>query len=230
MTSVDSKSSCLSTMVHQQSTKLLTCANLRCQKCANYVQHSSNDSTNKISHKPVLHSKSYFFRLAAFLFLLYIVLLCCAPTVSARTTTTLRSLATTNSTLATDVHGNRSLPTRTKSRLRASPKQRPPKKLRKRRKKNYPRRNQKSRSVKPKKVNRTKKGRGRKRKKNKRKNRKNKRKNNKNSEKESSIWGDAYVDTKISRIYSRSGNSFHLAVLQNGTVKGEKSDKKSDYS
>merc|ERR1712096_237670 len=58
---------------------------------------------------------------------------------------------------------------------------------------------------------------------------KNRKKCRKNNKKKSSTKG-TNINSTIKRIYSRSGNSFHLAVLQNGTVKGEVSHKRSDYT
>ena len=212
--------------------KLLTCAFSRYQKCPKCVKSSLGFIPKQKSHKPLFQFNNNLFQLATIWLLFLIAFSCCAPTVGARTS--LRSLETTNSSLATSNHGNHSLSNEKPLGLQALPQRRVTRVIKRKRRKsvNQPRRHKKRKSLKPRKV-RKRKTKGNKRKRCKKKRCKSRRKNkkkkkNKKQNKVSPSLGD--VGSKIRRIYSKSGNSFHLAVLQNGTVRGEASHEQSDYS
>ena len=162
--------------------------------------------------------------------LFVLIALSCCTQVRARPPASLRSQETSFN-LTTGHHGNEvsSKPLG----LRASPLQprrmaRLPTKRRRRTFRAPKRRHHRSRSAKkPQRKQRRRKAKGKRRK---RKGcKKNKMRCNRNNRKKSSKKRTK-VDSTVKRVYSRSGNSFHLAVLQNGTVKGEASHKRSDYS
>ena len=216
-------------MLQQRNLNVLTCAVFSCKMCTKQIKNSLNSySTLKSPKSKVVQTKSRFFKFAVFPLLILIALSCYAPTVDARTTAYLDYPTATNSTLTTSFHGNESSPIGIRPEL---PRRRVLKvtKRRDRRTRKSPKRYQRNRSMKPRKLQRRKsKGKRRNRKGCKKKNKKcKKRKNNnkKKNKKKNDFWGG----TGIRRMYSKSGNSFHLAVLQNGTVKGEPSHLRSDY-
>ena len=218
-------------MLQMETFKFLTYTFFRCQKC---VKISSKFIPKQKSHKLFFQSNAHLFQLAIIWFFFLIALSCFVPTVGAKTTTPVHSLATTNST---SINENQSLSNDKPSGLQTLPQLRVQRVLRRKKRKsvNKLRRHKKRKSMKPRKV-RKRKTKGKRRKRCKKKRCKNRRKNKKNQKHKkqnknkisSSTLGD--VGSKIRRIYSKSGNSFHLAVLQNGTVRGEASHKQSDFS
>ena len=217
-------------ILQKQNKNILTCAVFRCQSRINHIKKSLNFSqTQKSPKSKVIESKDGVLKLAIFPLLILIALSCCAPTMGASTTAYLRSPTTTNFTLTNSFHGNVSSPTKKSSGLRTVlPKTRVPMRRKSRRTGHPNRKYQRSRSIKPKMRRRKTKGKERKRKRCKKK-RKNSKKC-KNNSKEKKNKESTKTDSTIRRMYSKSGNSFHLAVLQNGTVKGELSHIRSDYS
>ena len=235
MKSIHSESIKTTSVLRKRNLKILNWAVFKCQNCANYTKQSLNFlQTNQICKSKFVQSKRRFLKFAVFPLIFLIALSCCAPTVGARTTAYLRSPTTANSTLETSFHENVSSPTKKLFGLRAlPPRHRVPKILRKRSKKTKypPKRNQKIRSIKPRKMRRRKtKGKGRKQKRCKKKRKNCKKRKNKKKKKKNGSWGATKMDSTIRRMYSKLGNSFHLAVLQNGTVRGEPSHIRSDYS
>ena len=225
-------------MLQQRNLNVLTCAVFSCKMCTNQIKNSLHSySTRKSPISKVVQTKSRFFKLAIFPLLFLFAFSCCAPTVGARTTASHRSPTTTNSTLTTSSHGNDSLSNENPSGFRTLLSS-PPRVHRVKRSEKTEHDTKKYQKSRPRKMRRHKtKGKKRRKRKGckkkskkckKPKNNKNKRKKNKDK-KESSSWGGTDLDTTIRRMYSKSGNSFHLAVLQNGTVKGEPSHLRSDY-
>ena len=225
-------------MLQQQKLKVPTCANFRCRTKNNQLKRFLTRTSQKHAVQLKLRHLEVYICLLFFL----IVFFCCTSTANAKSTASTKHLTTTNSTLTAGVRENNSLLIGKLSELKSiQPRQRVPRALQNNDKKagRPAKKKNKTKSTKPSKAKRRKpKGKGKKRKKCKKKNKsckkhkkkKNKKKNRKQKDKkkDSSSLGD--LGSTTNRIYSKSGNSFHLAVLQNGTVKGEPSHKESDSS
>ena len=185
----------------------------------------------KTAKKPPTQKFSKFFFKSAVLPLVVLIALSCCAKVRAKPTASPRSPAT-DFNLTTGHHGNDVSPKPPGLRASLLPPRRAPRLPRKRRRKTTTRsprrRHQRSRPArKPQRKQRRRKAKGKRRK---RKGCKKNRKRCGRKDRKKSSTKRTKVDSTVKRIYSRSGNSFHLAVLQNGTVKGEASHKRSDYS
>ena len=224
-------------MLQQKKLKELIHANFKCLTKNNQL---TRFLTRK-SLKYAVQSKLRYLEVYISLFLFLVVFSYFLPTGSAKSIASNSFLTTTNLTLTDSLHENNSVGKLSELKS-VHPRQRVPRALQNKNKKarNRAKNKNKTKTTKPSKAKRRKsKGKGKKQKRCKKKSKsckkhkkkKNKKKNHKQKDKkkkDSSSLGD--LGSKINRIYSKSGNSFHLAVLQNGTVKGEPSHEESDSS